>query len=270
MKFTKKLPSEALNKIVKSFWKIEIENEDVPLSQLHFPYGSFELIFYLKSRGVMQYIGQEATIVQPEFYYTGQFTKPYTLSFNEPCIFIGVSFMPWVGNFLFGIPGNEFTDSMINISDLEKNEFAINTLINKDKLFVEIEKYLMAKLVNIKSDLTSEYIAKSIISNPKREVSEFAIKQIGLSRRRIEQKFLESSGLSIGSFTRKIRFQKAIYLLENNLNKEHLINIGLEAGYYDQSHFISEFKEYASITPKIYTQQATDLRNFIGTISLNN
>ena len=270
MKFSKRLPCQTLNKIVKSFWKIEIESVDVPLSQLHFPYGSFEFIFYLKNRGLMQYIGKETTIVQPEFYYTGQFTKPYTLSFCKPSTFIGVSLKPWVGNVLFGIPGNEFTDSMINLSDLDKRGFTINSYETDDKLFTEIEKYLISKLAALQVDSISEYIAKAIIYCPKRETSDYAISQIGLSRRRIEQKFLESSGLSIGSFTRKVRFQKAIHLLENNLSKENLLNIGLESGYYDQSHFISEFKEYAAVTPKGYIKQPTDLKNFLATLSLNN
>ena len=42
-----------------------------------------------------------------------------------------------------------------------------------------------------------------------------------------------------------------------------LTQIGLDAGYYDQSHFIREFKSYTNLTPKEYKASISDLPGHI-------
>ena len=125
MNFIKKHPSVLLQPFVKNFWIIEVLPEDLPFSQLYFPYGAFELICYLENRGIMQYIGDEEFFHQPRLFYSGQFTKPFKLSFDKPCKCIGVSFHPWAGNVLYNIPSNVFTDKMIELGDLNKSDILI-------------------------------------------------------------------------------------------------------------------------------------------------
>ncbi len=92
-------------------------------------------------------------------------------------------------------------------------------------------------------------LAQQIISNPNKEFVQTAISNIGLSRRRIEQRFIAATGLNIGTFTRKIRFQQVLQLLEKKNDGDIFCRICLNAGFYDQSHFINEFKDFTSITP---------------------
>ena len=93
------------------------------------------------------------------------------------------------------------------------------------------------------------------------------ISSIGVTRRRIEQRFLETTGLPMGFFVRKVRFQKAVNLLRFK-NELSLTKIGLMAGYYDQSHFIREFKEFSGVTPKEFIQNSTDMKSFVSELML--
>ena len=266
MKFKKKDPSLLLQPYVKNFWLVEILAEDLPFSQLYFPYGSFELIHYLEERGRMQYIGNENAFLQPTLFYSGQFTKPFTLSFDKPCKILGVSLHPWVGNIVYKIPSNYFTDQMIELTDLDNNSFFQITDFSTeddDGIFSSLEAYILERVITNTPDEVSAFIAQSVIKSPNRNDVNRAISKIGLSKRRIEQRFLNSTGLTIGAFTRKIRFQKAVSLLNNPNHFDNLTHIGYEAGYFDQSHFINEFKEFSALSPMTFLKQNSELKDFI-------
>ncbi len=270
MKLRKTLPTEDLQSYVKYLWVIDIEQSDLPFSQLYFPYGSFELIFYLDNRGLMQYVNQKDVFYQPSFFYSGQFSKPFTLSFDFPCRCFGVSFRPFAGDIFNKIPASEFTDKMIELSELDpKNSIIqkLSTLHIDHEVFKEIEDYIKTIILSNKIDIVSQFLAKAIILDPRRESTKKVISHIGLSKRRIEQRFIQSTGLSIGMFTRKIRFQKAVALLQNN--PKSLTQIGLQVGYYDQSHFISEFKTFSSLNPLSFIKQETALKTFISSLVKN-
>ena len=67
-------------------------------------------------------------------------------------------------------------------------------------------------------------------------------------RRSLERKFAEQVGTSPKQLCRAIRFQRTLKsMLENKMS---LTEVGCENGYYDQSHFIKDFKEYTGKSPK--------------------
>jgi AraC-like DNA-binding protein len=250
LNFRRIYPSEALRPFVRQYWIFEIGEEDVPHAQLFFPYGSHELIFYLLGNALMTYAGNGETFIQKNSFYSGQFTLPYELKFNRPCRCIGVSFYPWVGNLPYKIPSSEFTDKMVTLDCLENdNLFERLCELKNDMPFDLLEKYLKEKLQVSNVDLVSAAIARQIIRNPERSELQKFLSTIGLSKRRLQQRFLESTGLPMSLFLRKARFQKSILLLQNRTQDFTLTQIALLAGYYDQAHFINEFKAFAYKTP---------------------
>ncbi len=48
-----------------------------------------------------------------------------------------------------------------------------------------------------------------------------------------------------------IRAQTAI----TYLNSTNLMDVIIDLGYYDQAHFIRDFKQYTSLTPKSFVDQ---------------
>lgn len=57
-------------------------------------------------------------------------------------------------------------------------------------------------------------------------------------------------GCSLGDYIRKIKIQKSLGMLSNNANS--LVEIALETGFSDQSHFNKCFKENMGVTPLHY------------------
>jgi hypothetical protein len=120
MQFKKIIPSAQLRPFVKHFWCLDVEAKDIPFSQLLFPFGSSELIFNLDHAPDMR-IGRNCEMsTQPGSLFTGQFTNPFTLDYIRPFRCAGISFQPWAGNILFGIPAQEFTNNLTRTEDIDK------------------------------------------------------------------------------------------------------------------------------------------------------
>ena len=74
-------------------------------------------------------------------------------------------------------------------------------------------------------------------------------KDMPCSLRQVERCFRQVTGINISQFRRIARFEKAKGILEKG-NFARLVDVAYESGYYDQSHFISDFKELARANPK--------------------
>lgn len=96
-----------------------------------------------------------------------------------------------------------------------------------------------------------EYMKNQIIStNGNVAVSELA-EQTGYTERYINKVFKQNMGINPKTFGMIMKFQKVIQKI-NQEEECKLTDIGVDVGYYDQSHFIRDFKKYAALTPKEY------------------
>lgn len=66
----------------------------------------------------------------------------------------------------------------------------------------------------------------------------------------LNRQFSKVVGISSKHFERLIKFRKA--LCELTETNESLTSIGMDSGYFDQSHFIREFKLFMNYSPRIY------------------
>ena len=76
-----------------------------------------------------------------------------------------------------------------------------------------------------------------------------------LSVRQFERNFKTYAGFSPKLYSRIIRFQSTLAYYKQNIP---LTAIALENGYYDQSHFIHEFRQFSGHTPQVYFSGSTE------------
>ena len=70
-----------------------------------------------------------------------------------------------------------------------------------------------------------------------------------LCRKQFERVFSEHVGISPKQYLKVIRFQYAIFQKQRNIEL-NLTELSYESGYFDQSHFINDFKSLSGLTPK--------------------
>lgn len=81
------------------------------------------------------------------------------------------------------------------------------------------------------------------------------------SQHYINREFKKKMGFSLKQYSEIIRLQSAIMYLE----KENVDFVYDKLGYYDQAHFIKEFKKFILLTPQNYLKKKTQ-RNFVRSI----
>lgn len=84
--------------------------------------------------------------------------------------------------------------------------------------------------------------------------------ELSVSERYIEQIFQKYIGLSPKFYTRIIRFNYIFQLVKDKAT--NWADVVYEAGYYDQSHFIRNFKAFTGEDPTTYLFSEKNLANF--------
>lgn len=112
-----------------------------------------------------------------------------------------------------------------------------------------IEAFLLKRLEQANSLKPSvmEALNKIAAASGNIRVNELA-GQLFISERSLRRLFHEHVGLSPKTLCRITRLQRVIRHCKNDSHKSYLI-AAYDSGYFDQSHFIKEFKEFCGNTP---------------------
>jgi len=86
--------------------------------------------------------------------------------------------------------------------------------------------------------------------------------QIGLSPKRFIQVFRDETGFTPKVFCRIRRFHRALDRMEGRKRVEWA-NVALDCGYFDQAHFIHDFRAFSGINPSSYLAHRTPHRNHV-------
>jgi AraC-like DNA-binding protein len=85
---------------------------------------------------------------------------------------------------------------------------------------------------------------------------------VGMSAKRFIERFKAQVGVSPKRYCRLRRFQHAVA----SAHRGQLVDwaqVALDCGYYDQAHFIHEFRAFAGITPTAYHASRTAFQNHV-------
>jgi transcriptional regulator GlxA family with amidase domain len=74
-------------------------------------------------------------------------------------------------------------------------------------------------------------------------------RQTKTNRRQLVRKFSSAIGLSPKQLSKTIRLQATLKTLLTR-KVTNLTDLAYESDYYDQAHFIKDFKEFTGLTPK--------------------
>lgn len=248
-------PHQDLRQFVKYYWTLKVPKEANPPKQRIVPDGSIEMIFTLGD-DIKRFVADTKYIIQPRSMVLGQITEPFYI---EP---FGI-----VDTFaICFFPGGFIPFTRLPIKDLENKETDLKTLLgegpatelehkiihaaNTAERIQYAEAFLLHKL---KGSETIDNIVRStidlILSTKGRTSIHDLLKNNPSKRRQLERRFSTLTGLSPKQLARIIRFQTALKMLLNN-ETSHLADLAYENEYYDQAHFIKDFKAFTGINPK--------------------
>jgi AraC-like DNA-binding protein len=79
-----------------------------------------------------------------------------------------------------------------------------------------------------------------------------------IGRRQLERRFGECVGVGPGLLASIFRFRSVFDVMERDVSSPWT-DAALAAGYYDQSHFIREFRRFVGVTPTAFARTAAGL-----------
>ena len=142
------------------------------------------------------------------------------------------------------------------IFSLDFNEINNMDILSDGAKYLKIDLKNMVCLINdaqnyicVNNDNIINYLLNYIEKNynGNMSISDIADK-LGYNKYYILHLFKEKVGISLHQYIIQLKIKQA-----KQKNKvDNLLEIALENGFYDQSHFIRHFKKYEGITPKKY------------------
>lgn len=245
---------EELQFFLKCFWSMDAPATVAKEKQRIVPDGCMEMIFHYGDL-YEQFLPGGQSILQPRCFVFGQITSPLEIAPTGISGIIAARFQP--DGFLpfSAYPIQQMENKAVSLTTLfgEKAK-ELEAQVLQSKTNEQRMKHISAFLLNeLQQQEVSHRITKSGIetllqSNGQLGINELAA-QLQINRRQLERKFLSAIGLSPKQLSKVIRLQAAIKLLKQK-KFNSLTELAYESGYYDQAHFIKDFKEFTGVSPK--------------------
>lgn len=204
--------------------------------------------FYLQPRGKKL----------SELFLYGQTLDPVSLEAKGAFRFVVVQLYPFASKYLLGIDPKVLNDDCydllqvrdINAQGILEQLKATQSVPEQIALISDLMRQLI-KAQKADPDDRIQLAIDRIIKERGQVTIKSLLQDLPLSERSFERNFQAQVGLSPKQFARIVQFQRSLHQL-NESSYNRLVEIGLDSGFADQSHFIRTFKKYTGQTPSYY------------------
>lgn len=248
--FTYLLPHPALRSCISNYTITFLRTGLLSDQYTVMPHGSATLVFTCDKNSISSSLF--GAITKPAC--VGQRANSFTMLFI-------VEFQP-AGFYAFSrLPQNELTDLVFSFENIHS---PLHRLIAQQlemahsikSLISEVDKLFLAHL-RISCYQQAFSVANQMIVNSGGQLSVRDISQsVSYSERHLNRMFNQYLGINIKSYSRLVRINKALRLLQRS--SPSILQICLQTGFYDIPHFIHDFKSICGITPLEYRDKLSD------------
>jgi len=245
-------PSISLQPYIQCYWQIQSELAlATPSTELMHPDGGMGII--LNFGDPLIYDGEEINTIG---FMDGIHTKTRQLSMTGHIDAIGIRFNPGGASHFLSIPLFEIQNSNIDLNDLAQSQLLELCHEEKERnpegdILNFIDNFLLGiRNTPLRSDVLIQTVIDRIKINQGNALIAETIQDIGKSHRQIERLFKRCVGMTPKKYARIIRVENARKQLKNKSCS--YTEVGEFAGFYDQAHFIKEFKSIIGLSPTDY------------------
>ena len=244
-----------LESIVKFYWTLEVPFDPKNQKQKIVPDGCIEMTFNFGDK-IKRYTSETDFILHPNAMVMGQRTKSFDILPTGNVDTFAICFYPiGFANFV-----------KIPLENLVDKETPILELFGQVEAYKLEQQMIQAVDTRQRIDIVEAFflkmlIEKNTISNIVKSTVDVLLKTNGATpinvilkeditkRRQLERHFKKQIGISPKQLGKAIRLQATLNLLLNK-KTETLTDIAYESEYFDQNHFIKDFKDLVGVTPK--------------------
>lgn len=257
MTYREILPGENLRSYVKCYYLIESETDAI-LQDRAVATGCLEVMFNL-GNGTFQVRRDNYFETTPKIELWGQIINPLDFKSVGKNKMLGIRFHPHTAVTILDDRIDEFNDRVSDyaaiggpgVRHLHEQLLNASTL---DRQIELLDFFLLKKVEAFLKRNARFQIVNSVIAEMKREdfcddIQDVSLRY-GISSRYLQKLFVEFTGLSPKLYFKINRFQKSLVLTHDA--SQSLTSIAYQSGYFDQSHFIRDFKLFTGVAPSAF------------------
>jgi AraC-like DNA-binding protein len=247
MLYSEHTPAAALAPLVKCYWTLCGDSAGASPERI-LPDGSFDIVFHLGQPFLRD------GVPQPPAMLVGEIRRPVVVSPRGIADVFGVRFHLGGAAAFVRVPMSELRDAVLPIDEVLPRSLAerVAESPSTEARIRLMDAFLMARL-SMPRHLPATAVAISIIR--RRNESRGVAAAIGVTERTLERGFNECVGMSPKKLARLFRFHAV------------LADPRLDAGYYDDSHLIHDFREFSGTTPSQFRRERNEMNEaFVGNL----
>lgn len=247
-------PPPSLARYISCLWSLEAPVDDMSQRVFTVMSSGFPGLIFQRDPAVFTGFGGERL---PQLFIFGQATHYGNLQAKGRIQLSGINFRPTALKNLFNLNANELRDEHINIHDLIKTSLT-EQLLHADSLEEQANCLFTCfnRLAGRRQD-SGTMLTYAIEILQRGGNIPHLLNKLNLSERSLERLFQSYIGISPKLYIRIMRFQRSIALLKER-SSASLTDIAYSLDYFDQSHFIHDFKRFSGVSPKIYKRDAVE------------
>jgi len=260
MRFHYLKPCAALQPYVHCFWQLDSENAHTGTDTL-LPKGQLEWVFNLGTATLISVLNGQP-VATPRTELLGQLTKACSVRVEGRNILLGVRFRPHTAGLFLRSSVATLNDTATDLADV----FGADIPRLQEQLLAapteaarldHLEHFLLRALdsrPNTRAFRLVEFALQRLLAHPQGLRLGEVARQCGISPRYLHQLFLAFVGMPPTQFLRIMRLQRSLACLHRSLDS--LTGVAYASGYFDQAHFIRDFKSFTGLTPSQYVPAA--------------
>lgn len=263
MIYRKLSPSKEISHLIECYWWIDSEGDSSISEEKIIPDGFPEIIWHYGEPYEIKISGHWE--LQPKTLLAGQLANHFYLRNTGISGMVGIKWKPQALFDLYQLNMSELVDAVIELPKSLYQLFSPLAKFGQEKMKEErlsvLDKHLCQMLSSEKAKENPVTQALERIQSAKGKVDiEELASQISLSTRSLERHFKQSVGLSPKFYSRIIRLNHVFQMVQSG-NRDWA-DIVYQSGFYDQPHFIKNFKEFIGEDPTSYGFDSYNMANF--------
>lgn len=253
MRFQYIKPTGFLSQYIRYYWVLEAEDSEGEICERVIPTGNIEWMFHYRKTFVVK---DKEPVYQPQSMVSGINSNFFDVATRGESGVIAVTFYPHGASNFLRFPLSEIENASIKLEDIfnaagketEERICMASSLTERIKI---IENFLLRCFNPIRdNDLLLIKTGVELVNQSKGQISTSELSQkLCLTNKSLERKFSALLGKTPKQFIRIVRFQRVIQSFSSPGNKQ-LTYMAYENGYFDQAHFVKDFKALSGYTPK--------------------
>lgn len=250
------LPSRLLRPYILSYWYLY---RATTLTSLHkefmHPSGGYGIVFNLGDALLL-----DDQVVSDAVFLDGVNTVSRKMGFSGRVEALGIRFQVGGAYPFLDIPLNELRNEPILLGALKKPDLLeLQARIQETNLLsariVLLEDWLLNRLrLGRERNAVIPASLAMLGQRSGQRPMPYLAQELAISQRQLERLFQIQVGMSPKQYAQLLRVEQARLAIKQ-LHGQSLTRLGVDLGYYDQSHFIREFKSVIRMTPTAYLKR---------------